>query len=484
MSTPTASPPVEEQSQEKKKKFKLSMPHLFWMMVIILALVSLASYLVPAGEFAVDADGNVNADDFRYLDDQSPVSPIDTLMLLLNGLAESAPVVFTVMVIGANVAVVLESKSFENILNWTTYKLKDKSTYLLISTLFCLMVYIGGFSGSDALIAVVPIGVLFAKKLKLDPIVAMGVTTFAAMIGFGTGPQPIVVPQLFIELPPYSGFGTRFVFMNFFMVVGLVLLLLYVRKIRKDPSRSLMYKNGWRPEENDVSTEDEESTLKEEKLSWRSIVVILFFLAQFGAIVYYSTQGDNDLLLNFMVAISLTTAVVMGFIAKFNSTKVADTMAKGLADMAFVGFIIGLARVVSIILNESKIVDTIVYVLTRPLLEVGLGTSTVLMVITFGAINFLIPSATAKAAILIPIVAPIAEAIGLHPQLAIQAFQFGDGFTNQISPVLAWLLGSCAMAGVSYGTWVRWVFPKILLFIVLSCGIMLLLVSFGWTGGV
>src|SRR5699024_8781605 len=120
--------------------------------------------------------------------------------------------------------------------------------------------------------------------------------------------------------------------------------LLYVRKIRKDPSRSLMYKNGWRPEENDVSAEDEESTLKEEKLSWRSIVVILFFLAQFGAIVYYSTQGDNDLLLNFMVAISLTTAVVMGFIAKFNSTKVADTMAKGLADMAFVGFIIGLAR--------------------------------------------------------------------------------------------------------------------------------------------
>src|SRR5699024_12784168 len=103
----------------------------------------------------------------------------------------------------------------------------------------------------------------------------------------------------------------------------------------------------------------------------------------------------------------------------------------------------------------------------------------VLMVITFGAINFLIPSATAKAAILIPIVVPSAEAIGLHPQLAIQAFQFGDGFTIQISPVLAWLLGSCAMAGVSYGTWVRWVFPKILLFIVLSCGIMLLLVSFG-----
>jgi len=481
MSTSTTSPPTK--NNRKKKKLKLTMPHLFWMMVIILALISLASFLIPAGEFAVDADGNVDADNFRFLDEQSPVSPISTLMLLLNGLSESAPVVFTVMVIGANVAVVLESKAFENILNWTTYKLKDKSTYLLISTLFCLMVYIGGFSGSDALIAVVPIGVLFARKLKLDPIVAMGVTTFAAMIGFGTGPQPIVVPQLFIELPPYSGFGMRFLIMNFFMVVGLVLLLLYVRKIRKDPTKSHMYGNGWRPDENEVTAEDEESTLTAEKLSWRSIAVIVFFIAQFGAIVYYSTQGDSDLLLNFMVAISLVTAVIMGVLVNFSSNKIADTIAKGLADMAFVGFIIGMARVVSIVLNESKIVDTIVYFLTRPLLEVGLGTSTVLMVITFGAINFLIPSATAKAAILVPIVAPIADAIGLHPQLAIQAFQFGDGFTNQISPVLAWLLGSCAMAGVSYGTWVRWVFPKILLFLALSCAIMLLLVSVGWTGG-
>ena len=481
MSTTTAPPQVEE---KKKRKFKFTMPHLFWMMVIILGLVSLASYLIPAGEFATDAQGNVDANNFRFLTEQTPVSPIDTLMLLLNGLSESAPVVFTVMVIGANVAVVLESKSFENILNWTTYKLKDKSTYLLISTLFCLMVYIGGFSGSDALIAVVPIGALFARKLKLDPIVAMGVTTYAAMIGFGTGPQPIVVPQLFIELPPYSGFGMRFLMMNFFMVVGLALLLLYVRKIRKDPTKSLMYRNGWRPDENEVTADDEEATLVAEKLEWRSIVVILIFLAQFGAIVYYSTQGDSDLLLNFMVAISLVTAVIMGFFAKFNSTKIADTIARGLADMAFVGIIIGLARVVSLILNQSNIIDTIVYVLTRPLLGVGLGTSTVLMVITFGAINFLIPSATAKAAILIPIVAPIADAIGLDPQLAIQAFQFGDGFTNQISPVLAWLLGSCAMAGVSYGTWVRWVFPKILLFLTLSCVIMLLLVSIGWTGGV
>lgn len=474
----------QEQAVGRRRRIRFKMPHLLWMMAIILGLVTVASYLIPAGKFDTDVDGNINPNSFHMLPEQTPVSPFKTLMLLLDGLAESAPVVFTVMVVGASVAVVIESRAFENILNWTTFKLKDKSTYFLISTLFCLMVYIGGFAGSDALIAVVPIGVLFARKLSLDPVVAMGVTTFAALIGFGTGPQPIVVPQLFIGLPPYSGFGVRFLIMNVFMVVGLFMLLLYVRKIRRKPQKSIMYTEGWRPSAAAVTAEDEEEALVDEKLSWRSIGVIIVFLAQFGVIIYYSMSGDSDKLLNFMVATFLVAAVINGLVAGFDADKTANTIAKGLADMAFVGVIIGLARVVSLILSESNIVDTIVYYLTRPLLEVGLGFSTVLMVLVFGAINFIIPSATAKAAILVPIVAPVAAAIGLDPQLAIQAFQFGDGFTNQLSPVLAWLLGSCAMAGVSYAKWVRWVFPKVMVFIVISCVIMMVLTSIGWTGGV
>ena len=71
----------------------------------------------------------------------------------------------------------------------------------------------------------------------------------------------------------------------------------------------------------------------------------------------------------------------------------------------------------------------------------------------------------------------------MHPQLAIQAFQFGDGFTNLISPVLAWLVGSCAMAGISYPKWVRWVFPKALAFLAIGCVLVVILTAVGWTGG-
>ena len=93
----------------------------------------------------------------------------------------------------------------------------------------------------------------------------------------------------------------------------------------------------------------------------------------------------------------------------------------------------------------------------------------------------IIPSATSKAAILVPIMKPVADALGLQPNLAVVAYQMGDSFTNLISPLLGWMIGSCAMANVPYATWLKWVLPKVLIFIVLACLIVLLTVT-GWTG--
>lgn len=86
--------------------------------------------------------------------------------------------------------------AFDEFMNWAIYKLKDKDDSILIGVMFCLMVYLGAFGGSDALIAIVPIGVMFAKKLKLDPICAMGVSTYATLIGFGTGPTKQATTQM------------------------------------------------------------------------------------------------------------------------------------------------------------------------------------------------------------------------------------------------------------------------------------------------
>ena len=164
---------------ETKAKKQFKMPHLLWIMTGIILLSCLATYLIPAGQFVTNEAGEIIGTDFQYLGHQTPVSPWDALMLLKSGLTGAATIMFVVMSSGATINVVLETGAMDDLMNWAVYRLKDKGTNLLIILMMVLMAYLGGFGGTDALIAVVPIGILFSKKLKLDPICALGVTTLS-----------------------------------------------------------------------------------------------------------------------------------------------------------------------------------------------------------------------------------------------------------------------------------------------------------------
>ena len=466
---------------EEKRNFK--MPHLLWIMVGLILISCFATYIVSAGKFLVNDFGIIMGDKFEFLGHQTPGSPWKAFNLIRSGLIGSATIRFVVMVSGANINVVLETGAIDDFMNWSIYRMRNhKSKNILISLLFVLMAYLGGFGGTDALIAVVPIGILFAKKLKLDPIVALGVTTFATLIGCGTGPAQQATTQMLMGIAPYSSFFTRFICMNFFIAVGIIMVLLYVKKIEKNPKSSLMYDEGWRPEKLEDDT-NETSILKEVKMSWRTIVVIAVFFCQYLLIVAYPLLGgDPKQLYDFMMAVMFISMIIIGFVGKMTPEELGKSFAKGLSSMAFVGFVIGLARVISLILADGNIIHTIVYVLTRPLLELPKTVSSIGVTIIVALMNPLIPSATSKAAILVPIITPVAETLGLNLNIAVMAFQLGDGFTNLISPLLGWMIGSCVLANVSFQKWFKWTFPKVIIFLLLSFVWIYVLTIMGWTG--
>ena len=463
-----------------KKNFK--MPHLFWIMIGLLLFACLLTYIVPAGEFAVDENGKILGDQFQYLGHQTPVAPWRMFMLILQGLSDSGTVIWTVLTSGAMTAVVMATGAIDELLNWAIFKLKDKSGNILITIMFVLMVYLGGFGGTDALIAVVPIGVIFTKKLKLDPICAIGVSSYATLLGFGTGPTKQFITQLMMGVPVYGAFFTMFISMNFFMLLGLFLLLRYVKKIRKDPSKSLMWSEGWNPANMVVTAEEEAQLSQGTKLSGRTIAILILFLGQYGILVAYPLLGgDGNYLQHLMTALALFVAIVCGFIGGFSFDKVGDEFVKGLQGLVFVGFVIGLAKVMSLVLAEGMVIHTMVYVLTRPLMGLSRAISSIGMTAIISVVNLLIPSATSKAAILVPILKPIAETLNMDLNVAVQAFQYGDGFTNMVSPFLGWTVGSCVMAGVPFPKWFKWVFPKVIAFILISFAIMYVLTESGWT---
>lgn len=183
-----------------------------------------------------------------------------------------------------------------------------------------------------------------------------------------------------------------------------------------------------------------------------------------------------------MAAVMMGVAVVQGIIARMSADEIGNIFVKGIAGMAFVGFVIGMARTVSIVLANGSVLHTIVHILTIPLMNLPSWVATIGMMLVITLINPMIPSATSKAAILIPIVKPIGQVLGLAPEMIVQAFQFGDGFTNIISPLLGWTVGSLAMAGVSIQTWMKWALPKVLFFIGTACLILFGLTMAGWTG--
>ena len=448
-------------------------------MLGMLIVCSILTYIIPAGQFAVDANGAIQGDQFSFLGHQTPVNPLQALMQILPGLTGSAAVIFVVMIGGANTELFLATKAFDNLLDYSIYKLQGKGENLLISVLFCLIVYLGGFGGSDALIAIVPIGIIFAKKLKLDPITALGVSLFASQVGFGTGPTKCFVTQGLMGTRPYGAFLTRFVIMNIFMVAGLLLLLAYIKKIRKNPENSLMYSEGWRPG-NDSTDED----IKAAVLDWRSIAALAVFLGQYVVITIYGLLGDSSQLFPVMAMVMTISSVIIGLIGHMSADDIGNTFAKGCAGMAFVGIVIGLARTVSLVLTAGNVLHTIVYVITLPLLSLPSWISSSGMMLVIALINPIIPSATSKAAILVPIIKPIGEVLRLEPEMIVQAFQFGDGFTNMVSPLLGWTVGSVAMANVPFGKWVKWALPKVLIFILLSMVIIFLLTAIGWTGAI
>lgn len=468
----------KKEAGTKKKAFK--MPHLLWIMLGLLLIASILTYIIPAGQFATDEAGNVLGDQFNYLGYQTPVNPWQMLMMIVDGFSGSAAVICTVLSMGAMTGVVLSTGAFDDILNYAIFKLKDKGEMVLISGLFILMVYLGSFGGSDALIAVVPIGVIFCKKMKLDPICAIGVTTYATLIGFGTGPTKQYITQLMMGVPMYGAFGTMFISQNFFMIVGLVFLLMYVKKIRKDPTKSLMWDEGWNPDAMEVNASDESKLGTDVKLPGRSVGIVLVFALQYVIIVAYSLSGGTNTQ-PVMVALAILVSIICGIIAGYSPDKLGDEFVKGLQSMVFVCFVIGLARVMSLVLTDGNILHTIVYVLTRPLMDLPRSVASIGMTAIISVINLVILSATSKAAILVPIIQPIANTLGMDPNLAVQAFQYGDGFTNIVSPFLGWTIGSCAMAGVPYPKWLKWALPKVLAFIVLGFVIMFILTESGWT---
>lgn len=469
MSAPTAAP--------AKKKSKLKMPHLLFLMLGLILLMSLLTYIVPAGQFATDPEtGALIGDEFHLLGHQTPVNIWQALNYILPGFMNSSYVISLLLISGGCVGVIMGTGAFDEMVNWALYKLQDKGVSVLVPIVFMVIAIHGGFGGGDSMIALVPLGVMMAKKLRLDPIMAVALTFFASFTGFAVGPSRVGTAQLMMDVPMYSGFVERTAIMLVIVIIGMLYTLRYARKISHDPKYSVMGTGPWYED----SPVDTAQSMTEAEFSPKAAFVTILFFAQYFVIVYMmSVLGMPNTILP---AVQILVAIFCGLIYRQNLDTIGNAFAKGAQGMAFVATIIGLAGTMSLVMQNGNILHTIVYYACLPLRELSLGLASVGMSAIISVINLLVPSASAKMAILIPIIKPMAESLGMSGNLAVSAFQFGDGFTNLVTPALGATAGSLAIAGVPLSKWLKWALPITLLMLVVSWIILYFLGSVGWTG--
>jgi uncharacterized ion transporter superfamily protein YfcC len=172
-------------------------------------------------------------------------------------------------------------------------------------------------------------------------------------------------------------------------------------------------------------------------------------------------------------ALFLALAILSGIAADYSSNEIVQKLIEGAKDILSAALVVGLAAGIIVILEEGKVIDTLLYEMSTAMSEAGRVSSLGLMYAIQTLINIVIPSASAKAAITMPIMAPFSDLIGVSRQATVLAFQFGDGFTNMITPTSGVLIAVLAIARVPYGKWFKLILPFILFLIVV--GFLLLL---------
>ncbi|WP_438296653.1 YfcC family protein [Sporosarcina sp. FA15] len=461
-------------TDNKKVKRKWEMPDTYVILFLVLLLAVIATYITPAGSFdreEVNGIERVIPNTYSEVENNS-AGLMDIFLALQSGMVQSGSLIFLVLFAGGAFEVIERSGAIKGGILRAVNKTQGKEFWLIaiISLLFALGGAVGAVANS--VIPFVAIGIIIARALRLDAIVAVAITFGATFAGFNVGflnPYTVGIAQSIAGLPLFSGMTLRII--TFIVIVGVTIFYTwrYAKKILDDPSKSLI---GVLENSGDSEGELIAPFTVRHKLILSFVgLALLFFVF---ATIQFKWSIDH------MAAFFIIIGLVSGIISGMNYNKVAHVFLEGCQKLVYGALIIGVARAILIIMENAQILDTAVNALAIPLETLPPVLAALGMFVANAALNFLVPSGSGQAMIAMPILSPLADMVGVTRQVAVQAFQFGDGFTNSIFPTSGPLMASLAVAGVSWIKWAKWMFPLFLIWCAIAVVMLVVGVLIGW----
>ena len=478
---------------KQQKKKALQMPHTYVIIFAVILLCALLTYLVPVGSFTTEdvtymvgteekTRTVIDPDSFTYATDENG-NPIrngvplfgtedfggqGVLNYVFEGLTtgdkwgSAVGIVAFILVIGGAFGIVMRTGAVDAGIHAMIRRTKGREIILIpvLFTLFSLGGAVFGM-GEEAIpfaMVVVPLTI----AMGYDAVVAVCVTYVATQIGFATSwmnPFGMVIAQGIAGVPVLSGAFFRMIMWVVFTAVGTIYTLVYARKIKRDPLKSVSY-------ESDAAYRQQmqESNVTQERFTLGQALVLLTILATivwtvWGVVEqgYYIPEIASQFFVMGLVA------GIIGCIFKLNNmgpSDVASSFQQGAADLVGAALVVGMAQGIVIVLGGTdattpSVINTILYTLGNLVSHVPSILSAWVMYLFQSVFNFFVVSGSGQAALTMPIMAPLADFAGVTRQVAVLAYQLGDGLTNLIVPTSGCLLGVLGVARLEWGKWAK-----------------------------
>lgn len=453
---------------ETRKVKKVSFPHTFFIIFVMIVIAVGLTWVVPAGtyDFVKSASGRkvVDPATFYYIQSAS-VNPLLIPLYIIKSFSKRIDLMMVIFMAGSAFHVVTKTGALQAILAKGAKRFSNRLE-VFIPVLTLIFGLICTTQGVNTFIPFAPVMVMLAMAMGLDSITGEAIMVLGGAIGFSTGTFNMfttVVAQDIAELPAYSGLWYRAVCFVVFYIVTNWYLIRYAKKIKKNPTMSPMFDLDQEMKAEEATMDlDAASELTGRMLTPLVLLVIAFAVIIYGAIVLKWGMAH-------MAAMFLTYSVVADLMIGTPVNTVCKDILDGSKQMLGAAFIIGMATAISGIMDAGKITYTIVHA-TSELLS-GLPPIIIApgMVLANTLINLFLTSGSGQAVAVMPILIPLADVLGVTRQTTVLAFNFGDGFCNFILPTSTALMGTLSVTNIPYDRWMRFMWKLFLIWLVTGC---------------
>ena len=456
-------------SNEKKKKKSLEGINPMLFLVVVMIIVVIASYLVPAGSFERVYDAAVDRDivvpgSFQYTE-QNPIGFFDLMMSLTLGIQNASYIIAFLLIIGGMFAIMDGTGAINAGLANVVRATRGKELIMIpvLMTVFGLMsCFCANF---EEFLAFVPLILAVSLSMGFDSMTAMGIVFGSVAAGYATNAFTVGVAQSIAGLPMFSGMTLRLVLFVALLLVSMAYVMWHANRVKKHPEKSPCRTADLENAKKYVLDVENIAPLTGRQKLVLVVLLLAILWTIYGVLVhgYYIDE---------LAAVFLTAGVVAGLLGGSRPSRICDDFLKGAANMLAPCMMIGMANAVVLMMTDAGIIDTIIYALSNLLLGLPSALLAIGMFLVQTLFNLVVPSGSGQAAITMPLMAPLADMVGVTRQTAVLAYQLGSTFTDLIGPTSGEILVAGAMCGIAYPKWFKWLLPLFCLWCLVAFGFL------------